>query len=850
MERIITLFDFLSSYVVPSRWNGRSNGHSIANVERTNDSNDNSADSGFHSSNVGPKDVASVDKKIQSTKASTSSEAGFCGTSRGEVREIKSPNVSTFRSSNVNFSSGKEKSDLPPVDENVTTSRNVLLNNIKVIPDGKETSIKTNSWRPRTDTTLPQVHRDPRRELLSNEQQQTPGKLPVKNIEDNGKNKGFPNILSNVGKSLVEINQLTVFDRTSFRKKRSSMGKEDFIKEPIIEVENGYESGQQPRTEKPRGRKSKKKKRDKRMGSAERSKEKQQQIGGKREGKADECVEKTNHPAREDEVKKEDHTATKDRDGIKPKPSKHRPGKGLGKWFKKHRGTVAPAPLDDRNNGVSPCLKLQEEKSFTGDASETHGSCSFTTPPNVKMVFLSERQENVSVLIVKDDPLEEAAEVDKVDNEVSKKSNVVAFVKNDKPSEKDKKMKMGGDKASKEEVEEDESPKNVDARTEQETPAKQEKEEDSLSKKTAPSCFSSVHKKESLATEDSRPHCKEKKGIPQAAGLSVPCPMKRNLLKETVDNICLVSLNDGTSNQPKVSIKKKPSAHKPKRSDLYIEKSECVGELASGFENGLKLRSDPVQTCKTVPVKQPPNKISVLSANRATPPRRSLVEIGLRPLPIVEDFLGSETFEIKDNIVSTEPLKARNSPKNLSLPPLNEGGILGKKVRSVAMDNPVKSVAGKPKVAPRGRKNITKKGPKSSTASNPETKMFPADVKREPVLYQTLKKPQWDSGKPCLPSIKTQRTQLVEDFHEEKTYRQHKFEFEDEFEDWEHDDGEPDEINGFFGKPVTAKTHNSPVPWKPVTAERPLGRKAIGQHCFVYESSSEGSWDSRYFIVK
>mgnify|MGYP006896125791 FL=1 len=67
----MTLFDFLSSYVVPSRWNGRSNGHSIANVERTNDSNDNSADSGFHSSNVGPKDVASVDKKIQSSKAST-----------------------------------------------------------------------------------------------------------------------------------------------------------------------------------------------------------------------------------------------------------------------------------------------------------------------------------------------------------------------------------------------------------------------------------------------------------------------------------------------------------------------------------------------------------------------------------------------------------------------------------------------------------------------------------------------------------------------------------------------------------------------------------------------------------
>ena len=75
------------------------------------------------------------------------------------------------------------------------------------------------------------------------------------------------------------------------------------------------------------------------------------------------------------------------------------------------------------------------------------------------MVFLSERQENISVLIVKDDPLEEAAEVDKVDNEVSKKSNVAAIVKNDKPSEKDKKMKMGGDKASKEEVEEDESPK-------------------------------------------------------------------------------------------------------------------------------------------------------------------------------------------------------------------------------------------------------------------------------------------------------------------------------------------------------------------------------------------------------
>lgn len=849
MERIITLFDFLSSYVVPSRWNGRSNGDSIANVEGSNNSNGNSADSGFHSSKVGLKDAASVEKKVPVTEASPFSEPGFYGTSWCEVREIKSPNASTFRSSKVNFSSGKERSDLPPVNENLTTSRNVLLNNIKVIPDGKETSVETNSWRPRTDTALPKVHRDPRKELLSNEQQQT-GKLPANTIKDNGKNKGFPNILSNVGKSLVEINQLTVFDRTSLRKKRSSMGKEDFINEPIIEVENGYESGQQPRTEEPRGRKSKKKKKDKGKGSAERSKEKQL-IVGKREGKANECVEKTNHPAKEHVVNQDDHTTAKDRDGVKPRPSKHRPGTGLGKWFKKHRGTVAPAPLDDRNNGVSPCLKLQEEKSLGGDTSETHGSCPFTAPPNVKMVFMTERQENVSVLIVKDDPLEEAAEVDKVDNEVSKKSNVAVLAMDDKPSEKDQKMEMGGNKASKEEVEEDEFPKNVDARTEQETPAKQEKEEDSLSKKTAPPCFSFVHKKEGLVTEDSRSTCKIKKGIPQAAGLSVPRPMKRNLLNETVDNICLVCLNDGTSNQPKVSIKKKLSANEPERGDFYIEKSECMRELASDFEHGLKLRSDLVQTCKTVPVKQPPNKISVLSANRATPPRRSLVEIGLRPLPIVEDFLGSETFEIKDNIVNSEPLKARNSPKNLSLPPLNERGILGKKVRSVAMDNPVNSVAvGKPKVASRERKNVTKKGSKSFTASNPESKMFPADVKREPVLYQTFKKPQWDAGKPCLPSIKTQRTQLVEDFHEEETHRQHKFEFEDEFEDWEHDGEEPDKMNGFFEKPVTAKTHNSPVLWKPVNAERPLGRKAIGQHCFVYESSSEGSWDRRYFICK
>ena len=478
MDRILTPFGFLSSYVVPSRWNGRPNSESIANVEKSNDIHDNSTDSGFHSSNVGLKDVASVGKTMCGTKASTFSESGFHGTIRGEVCEIKSPNASAFKSSKVNFS--KERSDLPPVNDNLTTRRSMLLSSIKVVPDGKETSVETNSWRSRTDTILPQVHRDPRKELLSNEQQQK-GKLPAKTIKDNEKNKGLPNISSDVGKSFVETNQLTVFDQASFRKKPSSMGKEDIINESTNEVENGYENGQQPRTEKPRGRKSKRKKRDKRKGSSERSNEKQQLSVGKREfeGKAHECVKKTNHQAKEDGMKRESHTAAKDIDGVKPKPSKHRPGTGLGKWFKKHRGTVAPAPLDDLNNGVSHCLKQQEEKSNTmtekslgGEASKTHRSCPFTTPPHLKMVFASECQENVSVLLVKDDPLEEATEVDKIDNEVSKKSNVAVLAKDDKPSEIDKKMEMGGDKSSKEEVGEDESLKKVDAGAEQETPAR------------------------------------------------------------------------------------------------------------------------------------------------------------------------------------------------------------------------------------------------------------------------------------------------------------------------------------------------------------------------------------------
>ena len=119
--------------------------------------------------------------------------------------------------------------------------------------------------------------------------------------------------------------------------------------------------------------------------------------------------------------------------------------------------------------------------------------------------------------------------------------------------------------------------------------------------------------------------------------------------------------------------------------------------------------------------------------------------------------------------------------------------------------------------------------------------MFAAGAKREPILYQTPEKPQRDAGKPCLQSIKTQRSQLVEDFLEEETQKQHKFEFEDEFEDWGYDGEEPDEIKEIFEKPVTAKTPNSPVQWKPVPTERPLGRKGIGQHCLVYKSSSEGT---------
>lgn len=848
MDRILTLFGYLSSYFVPSRRNGPTNGDSNVGVKRSHNINENFTDSGLNSTSVGLHDVATGDKKLRRPRASAFTEPGLQGTLRGEDFDIKYPNDSTTKSSN--FIGRNGKSGLPPVWDNPASNRKENMNGIKVLLDSEEASEGKSTRRPKTDTILPRVHHDLRKELLISEAQK--GKQLPKTIKEPGKSKGLPNVFSNLGKSFVETNQLAVFNRSSFRKNPASLVKDsDTYKHPsTVNDESGYENGRQSQTETPKDRKKKKtttKKKDVHKGSGKSPNERRESayVGQNvKEDRANVCVEKPSGPSKKESIKTGEHRATEDSDGMREKPSKQRPGTALERWFKKHKGTVAPAQLDGLNNGATGHLKETEgefktkiENLFDGKAPEAYDSCVLTTP-HVKRVFVSECQENVSVLLVKDDSLGKNTEMETVQDEVSKRNDVSLRVPQKDLAEKAIKIEISGDEATRKDVEKDKSPQKIEKAEQETCQAKSDQENNHRRQKATPSCSSNMQESNGLLKEEIGHIDKEREDPTEAKPFTLPYPVKRDLLKETVDNICLASLNDGATNQPKITIKKELDTKRLDRNDFYREKKRNisvsdVGDLASVFESGGELKSL-LQHSKTVSVQQRLEKTSKdISLKDKTPRQCNQLGHVLRQLPIVYDSPDSETFEIKDNVVSREPMKATRSPRNLRFPRLNGGGVLG---------NQVNSATGHPLVPPLGRNKTTKK------ELNPALKMVTVNAERDAVLQKTIEKPKWDTGKPCLPSIESQRTQMVEDILEKRRRKQEK-EMADDFEGWGNYDDEPEEIKRILERPLTAKSPTYPAHWRPVPTQRPLGRE--GQRCrlgviskkpekrFLPESASE-----------
>lgn len=870
MDRLVTFFGYISSYVASSRRNGRNDEDNSSNAKSSRKSQESSNDSGFNSTKEELKGESSGVKKLNRSKTSAFTESSL-DTLRGEVREIKpSPvrcdgfqNDSLKKSAKMNVFSDKSSTIFPPVDRHKSSSTNARIDGIKT--SVKDENLATPSFQGLNNShaagTLPSAYRQPE-ELLSKEAH--PGKGNPRKNKDLRRTKGLPNIFSNVGKSFVETNQLAVFDRASFRKKPAG------DKEPVVPVgkpamEDGSRYGNEQKSrmevmEVPKAKKKKKKSKGKGRKDEQHG---QEQCRNAQEGGVKECDEGISRQS-EQERKLAEKATAEDTEGMKNNSRRQRPGTALGRWIKRRSNTVAPAPLDDSISEAKGCAQTKEQGSLVNkervdkDAFERGDFCPSTTPC-VTTVLVSECHENVSILMPKGEP------------RVNPEEDVPRNICNEKVPEQV-----------------DESPSNM-VKDEETCSTKPTKEEIPLRVKATPIVPSKEQEKKAFPEEAS--DCNNTKREESSTGkVPPPCPVKRDLLKETLENISLAALND-TTQQPKVSMKKELNIKKVERPFYDMRKQHvetwdqepmssaldagfdgnCENVERAGFESrsgaqSPNLRENSVlMPCKTILVKQRPVKTerkksiaedsSKVKRNREHDTKRIAVEssprdscIDARKVAFQSDsnFQSSETFEIKKGVVSSQPIRegcslSGKSVVQTGLPYLTEPknqnrGAMGKSLcRTTA--NPMFPLLG-PNQASRQASIVL---PTSSL-------LLDSEQCASTSTFNTAKKPKWIGAKPCLPSIKPERKQTVETFLD-KCKSKHQKEREDDFESWgEHE--EPEEVKRILERPLTARLPRYPAHWEPLPNERPPGRGGQ-EYClgvlwkkpeksFLSESSNEG----------
>ena len=876
MDKIVTFFGYISSYVASSRRNGRSDEENSSNAKRSRKSQESSNDSGINSTKEELKGESSGVKKLNRSKTSAFTEASL-DTLRGEVRVIKPSPVrfdslqsdSAKKSAKMNVFSDKISSIFPPVDRHKSSTTNARIDGIKT--SVKDENLARPSFQglnnPHTAGTLPSAYRQPE-ELLSKEAHRGKGNPCInKHLR---RTKGLPNIFSNVGKSFVETNQLAVFDRASFRKKPAG-DKEPVVpvEKPAMEDSSGYGNGQKSRmevTELPKAKKKKKKDKGKGKGNEGRQDEEhgKERCRNAQEGGVKGCDEGISRQS-EQERKVAEKATAEDTEGMKNNSRRQRPGTALGRWIKRRSNAVAPAPLDDSFSEAIGCAQTKDQGSLVNkervdkDASERGDFCPSTTP-RVTTVLVSECHENVSILMPKGEP------------RVSPEEDVQRNICNKKVPEQV-----------------DGSPTEM-VKDEETCSTKPAKEEIPLRVKDTPIVPSKEQEKKAFP-EEAR-DCNNTKREEASTGMvPPPYPVKRDLLKETLENISLAALND-TTQQPKVSMKKElnikkvesPFHHMRKEHVEACDQEPMSSTLKAGFggncENveraGFESRSGVSQSsnlkensilvpCKTILVKQRPVKTvkkksiaedsSKVKGKRKhntkriaveSSPRDSCVDAGKVAFPSDSNFQSSETFEIKKGVVSSQPIREGCSLSGKSvvqrgLPYLTEP----KNQNRGAMGNSLCSATANPMFPLLGPNQATRQ---ASTVLPTSNLHLNSEQCASSSFHNTAEKPKWQGGKPCLPSIKPERKQTVENFLDKYKRKQQK-EIEDDFESWgEHE--EPEEVKRILERPLTARLPRYPAHWEPLPNERPPGRGGQGyclgvlwkkpEKSFLSESSSEG----------
>ena len=866
MDKLVTLFGYLSSYVVPSRRNGGAQEDRGSNAKKTSrksqangESNDsrfkaslNSTDSGFNSTNGGLKGVSSGENNLNRPKASVFMETNL-DTLRGEVREIQPQPPPTRckiqrdeplkRARHIDVFSGQNPSALPPVDTIQPSCANIKTAHNGILTASSAGTSSDGVCNTRTKGALPSVNND-REELLTKD---THPEKQGKN-QDLRRSYGLPNIFSNVGKSFVETNQLSVFDRTSFRKKSTCVENVTPVEKTSMEEDCDPANGRKSRLKMPKAkRKSKKRKKGNVCEAATRS---QVEQYGKEESRiAGEEGMKECDEAISCQAKQEGKGAQKmEAEGSTNNPKGERPRTALGKWMKRRSNSVAPAALYDSTTGATECVQIKERGSPMQtnkdlDAPEKQDSSPSRTTPDrntlsCKTVLVRECSENVSVIIVKE-----------ATNEQTK-----FFTR------KDARKKISNTKLTEQ----------VQERFESATKAEREEEAGS---------YGGPAKEEEVPTGKVTP----------------PYPVKRDLLKETVENVSLAALNDEPTVRLKITTKRKLNINRLDRTDDHLSAQRVSGSEGDSKSSSLKLKSvgkkdgvlesvqtpldlgsglpDPIdfspgpssKSCKTIYVKQRSestckklveedptmtqmNDEHDIKAFGVESLRRDTKK-GVKDLSVLNDSENSvcTTTDLKQGAGSTELNSITGNPGsnvgNGELPILNDSKF-----------QPQGPVGAAPSSA-------TGNGMQSfSTSRKPSTLISESIVALHrdecpSTALPAIDKPKWNGGQSCLPAIKPEKKQKVEDFLEKQRRKQQQQE-EDDFEGWEQD--EPEEVKRILQRPVTAKIPNYPADWGPLPNERPPGRGGQGyclgvlwkkpERSALSDSSCEGMSD-KYFTA-
>ena len=935
MDKLVTLFGYLSSYVVPSRRSGNTDGASGSGARNSHSkSQDNSTDSGFNSTKGGLLKDPAGEQRLDRTRASAFTEPSL-DTLRGEVREIQTmpprcetlENESAKTSGKTNIFSGNSPSVLPPVNTiqspSINAKSKTAFNGVKTVKNENSAGANVMGLNDlRTEGTLLRCVSDNPEEMSRKEMlQRKEGKCKNNDLR---RSYGLPNIFSNAGRSFVQVNQLAVFDRASFRKNTTCAEHVAQVEKPVTD-DGGCAMD---------GRKSRLK-----MGKVKRKSTKTKSDGyevstGRQKGQHDMCMNRKvdavqGHQGKDcDEpvsrpVGQEGRGATatgaEESEKMRKKSKNKRPGTAFGRWIKKRSNVIAPAPLDDstsdaseriqakgqgliRNNERLECDPVERHDGFTGDVPEyihakDQGSIrsrersrsdaprkddSFTsTAPGVKTVFVNECNENVLMLVAKEETYMAKKSIKKVtcndkltqkvsESQESSLKGVIEETTEEVPGEKVTPYPLQGLESQEPVVKtarDEKTCSEMKSRRKDELveevalPLLQEqkshgpvmkavrKDETSCYAKTTveaptakvtPPCLLKVQEgKESLSQtlqDETNRYVKTRSEDIPAERITPPYPVKRDLLKETLENVSLAGLNDDRAQKPKVTPKKQL---KIKQLGGKDEPSR-TRPLHNGSEAALQSSS---QAYKKIFVKQRDQTSEKMCEQDYTSQDEE------------HDALMFDVKSENKHDIRMLSLLNQNQEATGSLPKSYTGSP-GIKVESrelqLLKNSRVKKQGASSSARAAGNPIFPCLGP-NHTAEKPSSSKFsllPNSEECASTGHPTADKPKWDGGKPCLPSIKPDKKQIVEDFLEKRRRKQQQESELDQFEGWGEQD-EPEELKRILERPVTARLPSYPPHWEPLPNERPPGRGGSGYFLgmlwkrsksnFLSDSSSEGT---------